>query len=159
MVGLAAGCVPVPPRPIALDAVPTVTGAACNVTVVRKKQSAGSFPNYYVVLDRLAVASLRPGDYTTFPVAAGRHTLAVVWRVGDTPVTAGGPGGGAAILFWSPHAKFAELNCAPPGDSFFTLTARALPIDENDRVELRQVERLDGDFSLERNRHVALGPR
>jgi hypothetical protein len=152
-----AGCVPIPPRPIPISDVPTITSTSCNVTFVRKKQLAGSAPSHFISLDKLTVASLEVGEYTTFPVTEGRHSLAVTWRVGDKLFGVGGFGAGAAALVWSPYTKSVELDCRPPVNYFFTITSKAFSLDENDRVELKHVEQLDGDFILERNRYIAPG--
>ena len=150
------GCVvPIPPQVISISEVPIVSGTLCNVTFVRKQQFAGSAPSHFISLDKLIVAALEVGEYTTFPVSAGRHSLAVTWRVGDRIVG----GGGVGALMWSPYAKLAEVDCRPPEDYLFTITLRAFGIDENDRVVLRQVEQLEGDFVLDRNSYVPPGPR
>ena len=154
-----AGCVAIPPRPIPVSEVPTIKGTSCNVTFVRKKQFAGSAPSHYISVDKLTVASLEIGEYTTFPVSEGRHTLAVTWRVGDKLLGVGGFGAGAAALVWSPYTKSVEVDCRSPTNYFFTITSKGFTLDENERVELKQVEQLDGDFILDRNRYIPSGPR
>lgn len=153
------GCVPIPPRPIPVSAVPTISGSSCNATFVRKKQFTGSAPSHFISLDKLTVAALAVGEYTTFPISEGRHSFAVTWRVGDKLLGAGGFGASAAALVWSPYTKSVEVDCKPPANYFFTITSKGFALHENDRVEVKQVEQLDGDFVLERNRFISPGPR
>lgn len=136
---------------------PSISGTACNVTLVRKKQVAGSAPGHFISLDQQAVASLGVGQYTTFPVSAGRHSLAVTWRAGDKLIGLGGFGAGMGALAWSPYSKSVEVDCRPPNNHIFTITSGGFSLDENDRVKLKQVEQLDGDFILERNRYISPG--
>lgn len=151
MVLILTGCVPIPPRPVPVSAVPTILGNSfCNATFVRKKQFAGSAPSHYISLDKLTVAALEVGEYTTFAISEGHHSLAITWRVADTP--------GVFTLHWSPYTKTVDLDCKPPANHFFTITS-AFSWNENDRVEVKKVEQLDGDFALERNKFVTPGPR
>lgn len=154
-----AGCVAIPPQPIPVSRVPAISGPSCNVTLVRKKELAGSAPSHFISLDKLTVAVLEVGEYTTFQVSEGRHSLSVTWQAGDKLLGVGGFGAGAAALAWSPHAKSVAVDCRAPANYFFAIASRGFPPDENDRVELQQVGQFDGDFVLERNRFVSPGPR
>lgn len=150
------GCiVPIPPHPITLSEVPTISGASCNVTIVRKKQLAGAAPRYYISLDQLVVAALDVGEYTIFPISQGRHSLAVTWRVADRIVG----GGAAGAIVWSPYTRSLEVDCKPPVDYLFAIAAKGIALDERDRVELNQAEKLDGDFALDGNRYTPPGRR
>lgn len=153
------GCAAVPPPPVSVSEVPSVAGPSCKVTLVRKRQVAGAAPSYFIALDKLTVAVLESGEYTAFPVSAGRHSLTVTWHVGDRLHGAGAFGAGAGVLVWSPYSKSLAVDCGAPGGYYFTIAAKGFPLDENDRVELVRVERLDGDFLPERNRFVPPGPR
>lgn len=153
-----AGCVAVPLQPIPVSEVPAVSGPSCNATFVRKRQSAGSASSHFISLDKLTVAALEVGEYTAFPVSEGRHSLSVTWRVADKPFGLGGFGAGAAALVWSPYAKSVVVDCRAPANYFFTIASKGFPADESDRVQLKEIERLDGDFVLERNRFVSPGP-
>ena len=149
-----AGCVlPVPPPSVPVSSVPTVSGKSATITVVRKKQFAGSAPTHYISLDGATIATLEVGEYTTFQVPEGNHSLTVTWRVGDK----GAASGGVALLLWSPHSKTVEINCIPSTNYFFTITAKAFTLSEDDRVDLKQVDQLEGDFATEKNRYVSPG--
>lgn len=154
-----AGCAAVPPPPVSVSEVPSAAGPSCKVTFVRKRQVAGSAPSHFIALDKLTVAVLEVGEYTGFPVSGGRHTLTVTWHVGDKVIGAGGFGAGTGAVVWNPYAKSVAVDCRPPDEYFFTVAAKGFPLDEADRVELEQVERLDGDFAPERNRFITPGPR
>lgn len=150
------GCfVPIPPHAIPVSEAPKTSRTSCNVTLVRKNQFAGSAPTHYISLDNMVVASLKVGEYTTFPISEGHHSLAVTWRVGDRIVGAGS----VVALLWSPYTKIVEVDCRPSVDYLFAISSAAFVINENDRVKLKQVEKLDGDFALERNRYISPGPR
>jgi hypothetical protein len=154
-----AGCVAVPLPPVAVSSAPAITGPSCPVTLVRKRQVAGSVPSHFIALDKLTEAVLEAGEYTAFPVSGGRHTLTVTWHVGDKVIGAGGFGAGAGAVVWSPYEKSVAVDCRAPREYFFTIAAKGFPLDEADRVEFERVERLDGDFMPERNRFVRPGPR
>jgi len=152
-----AGCVPIPPKPVSISEVPIVSGPSCTFTIVRRRQFAGSAPTHYISLDGVTVASLEVGEYTMFPVSEGHHLLAVTWHVGDKLHGVGGFGAGVAVLAWSPHSKLVEANCQSSTNYSFTITSRAFAIDENDRVEVKAVDRLKGEFSIDQNTYVSPG--
>jgi hypothetical protein len=159
MIWVLAGCVPIPPDTINLSEAPSVIGDFCNFTIVRKRQLIGSAPTHYIYLDKVAVASLETGEYTSFPVSVGHHSLTVLRRVGDKLHGVGGFGAGVAVLTWSPHLKSVEIDCRSSENYFFTISSNVFALDENDRLELKQVENHESDFILERNKYVAPGPR
>ena len=154
-----AGCLPIPPVVVPLFEVPAISGVSCNATIVRREQFAGSAPSHFISLDKRTVAALEVGEFTTFPVSEGHHSIEVTWRVGDKLLGISGPGTGVGVVTWSSYTKLVELDCIPPASFFFTVTAKAFPWDESDRVVLKQVEQLGGNFALERNRYVSPGPR
>jgi hypothetical protein len=52
--------------------------------VVRKSQLVGSGPTHYISLDGVTVAALEVGEYTTFHLSEGNHTLGLIRHVADT---------------------------------------------------------------------------
>lgn len=151
-----AGCVvPNYPQAVSIFEVPKVSGSACSATLVRKKQLAGSAPSHFISLDNRIVAALEAGEYTTFDLSEGRHTLGLKWRIMDRM----DQGMGVIVLTWSPYEKSVEVDCQPPAAYLFTITSKGFVLDDHDRVELERVERLDGDFRLDRNGRVSPGPR
>jgi hypothetical protein len=144
------GCILLPSEPI--SEVPSVTGPFANITVVRKKQVAGSGPTHYISLDGLTVVALEVGEYTTFHLSEGHHTLALIRHVADSGV--------AGIVFWEsrPHSQSVEVNSHSSMSYFFTITDLGFLSDDKARVEFKQVELLEGEFAPDQNRYVTPGP-
>lgn len=145
------GCILLP-RDTPVSDVPSVTGPFASITVVRKKQLAGSGPTHYVSLDGVTIAGLKVGEYTTFHISEGHHTLALIRHVADAGV--------AGIVFWEsrPHSQVVEMDSHSSTNYFFTITDMGFLSADKDRVEFNQVELLEGEFALERNKYVSPGP-
>ena len=150
LVGLT-GCILLP-RDELVSEVPSVTGPFASITVVRKSQLAGSGPTHYISLDGVTIAALEVGQYTTFHLSEGHHTLALIRHVADRGV--------AGIVFWEsrPHSQFVEVDSHSSMNYFFTITDMGFLGADEGRVEFKQVELLEGEFAPERNKYVSPGP-
>ena len=150
LVGLT-GCILLPSdEPV--SKVPSVTGPFANITVVRKRQSVGSGPTHYISLDGVTIAALEVGEYTTFHLSEGHHTLGLIRHVADT--------GLVHFIFFErkPHSQFIEVDSRSLMNYFFTITDMGFLADDKDRVEFKQVGLLEGEFAPERNKYVSPGP-
>jgi len=145
------GCILLP-RELPVSEVPSVTGPFASITVVRKSQLTGSGPTHYISLDGVTIAALEVGEYTTFRLSEGHHTLGLVRHVADT--------GLLHIIFFErrPHSQFVEVDIRSSMNYFFTITDIGFLAEDKDRVEFKQVELLEGDFAPERNKYVSPGP-
>jgi len=150
LVGLT-GCILLP-RDELVSEVPSVTGPFASITVVRKSQLAGSGPTHYISLDGVTVAALEVGEYTTFHLSEGHHTLGLIRHVADT--------GLVHFIFFErrPHSQFVEVDSRSSVNYFFTITDMGFLADDKDRVEFKQVELLEGEFAPTRNKYVSPGP-
>jgi hypothetical protein len=150
LVGLT-GCILLP-RDELVSEVPSVTGPFASITVVRKSQLAGSGPTHYISLDGVTVAALEVGEYTTFQLSEGHHTLGLIRHVADT--------GLVHFIFFErrPHSQFVEVDSRSSVNYFFTITDMGFLADDKDRVEFKQVELLEGEFAPTRNKYVSPGP-
>jgi hypothetical protein len=140
------------PRDEPVSEVPSVTGPFASITVVRKRQLAGSGPIHYISLDGVTIAALEVGEYTTFRLSEGHHTLSLMRHVADT--------GLVHFVFFErrPHSQFVELDSRSSMSYFFTITDMGVLANDEDRVEFKQVKLLEGEFAPERNKYVSPGP-
>ena len=145
------GCILLPREP-PVSEVPSVSGPFASITVVRKRQLSGSGPTHYISVDGVTIAALEVGEYTTFHLSEGHHTLALIRHVADRGV--------AGIVFWEsrPHSQFVEVNSHSAMSYFFTINDLGFLNDDKDRMEFKQVELLEGEFAPERNKYVSPGP-
>jgi hypothetical protein len=145
------GCSFLPSHTPVLE-VPSISGPFASITVVRKGQLSGSGPTHYISLDGVTIAALEVGEYTTFHLSEGHHTLALIRHVVDTHI--------AHFIFWEsrPHLQFVELDSHSSMNYFFTITDMGFLSADKDRVEFKQVELLEVEFAPERNKYVPPGP-
>ena len=145
------GCILLP-RDTPVSEVPSVTVPFASITVVRKRQLSGSGPTHYISLDGVTIAALEVGEYTTFHLSEGHHTLGLIRHVADT--------GLVHFIFFERrfHSQFVEVDSRSSMNYFFTITDMGFLADDKNRVVFKQVELLEGEFAPERNKYVSLGP-
>jgi hypothetical protein len=145
------GCILLPREP-PVSEVPSVTGPFASITVVRKRQLAGSGPTHYISSDGVTIAALEVGEYTTFHLSEGHHTLGLIRHVADRNA--------AGIIYWEsrPHSLFVEVDSHSSMNYFFTSTDMGFLSADKDQVEFKQVELLEGEFAPARNKYVSTGP-
>jgi hypothetical protein len=69
--------------------VPRAGNRSAEIVVVRERNHTGSLISHYLSLDGVTIARLDNGEYTSFTVSEGVHTLGVQWTI---PVLfSGGP--------------------------------------------------------------------
>ena len=149
---LATGCVawvdrPSPPK---LPVVAASADDSATLTVVRRKQFALSGVIFTVSIDGVAMANLASGQYTRFAVSPEKHSLEVRWDIGGMNILGGGTGGAAFIRDpVQTHSKAITVACHTESNCLVAIEAQAFAGNEQERVIVKQVDRLVGDFSLE----------
>lgn len=149
---LASGCVawvdrPPPPK---LPVIEASAEDSATLTVVRRKQFALSGVIFTVSVDGVAMANLESGQYTRFPVSPEEHTMEVRWDIGGVNILGGGTGGAGFIRdSVQTHKKAIAIRCHIESNCFITIEAQAFAGHEEERVIVKQVDRLEGEFSLE----------
>jgi hypothetical protein len=73
--------------PIATSPLPSLTDPknASEVVVIRKSSIVGATNSYYITLNEQDVFGIKSGEYTTFKVPAGKHTIGVKCFGGWSP--------------------------------------------------------------------------
>lgn len=146
------------PPPPELSSIEPLADRSSTITVVRRKQFALSGVVFTVSIDGVPVANLESGQYTSFHVSPSEHILEVRWDIGGLNILGGGPGGGGYIR--DPvrtYNKAIVIRCNLDANCFITIGAQAFSRQEGERVIVNQVDRLEGDFSLQENTFVPPG--
>ena len=147
-----AGCMPIPPNPIAISDVPKITDSSCTFTIVRDRQLVLTLNSHYISLDGEFIASLEMSEYTEFSVPKGPHSLGVTWRVIDEDSLR------FRVLGWKDLSVSKDVTCEPPKRYLFT-TTEGYPWYPEESAIVEQVEKFEGDFSLDDKEYVSPGAR
>lgn len=127
------------------------------VTIVRKKQFAGSGITQSIMLDGAFIVNLKANQYTSFKVSAGQHMLGTAWRIGGVAII--GPGGALGQGISDFLTRELELDCIAGQHYYLVIEAMGIALHEVDRIRFEQVERLEGDFALDGKDFVPVGSR
>lgn len=144
------GCLPIPPQAISISDAPVTSERSCTLTIVRDRHLVLAVNTHYVSLDGEIIASLDMSEYTTFSVPEGPHSLGVTWRVVDEDALR------FYVLGWRDLSKSVDINCEPPKSFLYTTTA-GYPWYPDDTVLIEQVDRFEGEFSLDEKEFVPPG--
>lgn len=149
-VGMIAGCMPIPPSSIWISDAPEVSGSSCTFTIVRNRQFVIGLSTHYISLDGDFIASLDMGEYTTFSVPEGAHSLGVTWRVIDENSIR------YRVLAWKDLSASMEVICEPSMTYRFT-TTDGLPWYPDETATIERVDAFAGEFSLDDKEFVPPG--
>lgn len=146
------GCVPifVFPPDLPLAELPPVEGPSATVMIARPDKFCGCWANHFISIDGTRIARLRPGQYTSFNISPGRHTLQTTWHVGE-PMLLG--------FDFYPYEKALTSNFEPDRKYLFLLNHRCFARKETDRVDLLPVDGFPRQINLEPEHFVPPGPR
>ena len=150
--GMLAGCLPIPPRSIPISDVPKTPESSCTFTMVRDKHLVLAFNTHYISLDGEFIASLDMSEYTTFSVPEGPHALGVTWRVIDEDSIR------FRMLAWKDLSETVDVICEPPMSYLFT-TSEGYPWYPEETVVIQQVDKFEGEFSLDDKEYVSPGAK
>jgi len=145
-----AGCLPIPPGPISISDAPMASESSCTFTMVRDRHLVLALNTHYISLDGEFIASLDMSEYTTFSVAEGPHALGVTWRVIDEDSIR------FRVLAWKDLSESVDVICEPPMSYFFT-TTEGFPWYPEETAVIEQVDRFEGEFSLDNKEFVSPG--
>ena len=145
-----AGCMPIPPRPISISDVPKTADSSCTFTIVRDRQFLLALSTHYISLDGEFIASLDMNEYTEFSVPEGPHSVGVTWRVIDEDSLR------FRVLGWKDLSVSMDVICEPQRRYFFT-TTEGLPWYPEETAIVEQVDKFDGEFSLDDKDYVSPG--
>ena len=145
-----AGCMPIPPSPISISDVPLTADSSCTFSIVRDRQLILALNTHYISLDGEVVAALDMSEYTEFSVPEGPHSLGVTWRVIDEDSLR------FRVLGWKDLSVSMDVICEPPRRYFFTTTEGFAWYPEETAI-VEQVEKFEGEFSLDDKEYVSPG--
>ncbi len=155
MLALLTCCIAIPPEKILVSNPASVSDPACKVTILREKTLFGSAATHYLSLNKVIIAEIDSGEYTSLQIPEGSHSIGVTWRVGDKAASVGS----VDVMKWYAHKKEIKFECKSPEMHHFLVIIKPLSLSENDRIEFKKVEKLDGDFAIEKHKYVKPGPR
>ena len=148
-----------PDRPIAYPPAPLAEHAT--VTVIRAKQTLGSYPDHYILLDGQTVARLRPGQYTTFAVSEGFHQISVAWKVAGALIAVPAPPGAVVTPESTDSTDFRvsrELDCEAGRDYTLGVRVQFRSLRTELDVEIVELDANVDDCAFQTETYVPPGP-
>jgi hypothetical protein len=147
-----AGCVVIPPLPFVLTEPSEVVGEPAYIVIARKiEPKNGGGPSEVVIsIDDNNVSRLGSGEYTVIPITPGRRVIEAKWHQLSPPYLLGGPQA-AIVIFWFENKPSRLLIDCVPGQIKYIVP------EMWDKIVLFPVDKLDGDYSLEKLTYVPAG--
>ena len=148
------------PTSLPLSHPPEVSGPKAQVVVARRKQFCSSYPLTYLLIDDLPIVALATGQYTSFFISPGSHTLTIRFHVIDAPLlVGGGPAAIPAGVRYGRYGSTASADLAAGEKYKFLITGHCFKLDENERFAIEQQSDWPADAAIDSFRFVEPGPQ